>query len=405
MQMASGESKLRIVWICHFMNDNIRKVLGIKKKIKEYAPWITLGIEEVKKRDDIELHVIFPNSLIRRDMDFDDCNIHYHCIKTGIPLLKRRWPKKLRFDAFTNYYFFNLKVNRKVNRIKPDLINLHGAENAYYSSSIFNLLSYPTLITIQGFITLNNADNIGGIEVKRRLEVEKRILRMAKNFTIEATFMGEYIKGFNPDARMFWVHCPFAKTSVVANGFKEYDLVFYAKICQMKGVEDLIKALSELKLWKHDITLIIMGSGDPGYIEYIKVIINELNLSSNIIFKGFVPTQKEMHQEAAKARISVLPTYNDTIPGTIAESMLMGIPVISYKTGGIPDLNIKGENVIIVEQGDVNRLALEIRALLDDPAKQDELSRRSREYALEEFDNSNSINKLIQAYRTILSEV
>jgi len=386
------------------MNDNLRQRLGIKKHIKEFAPWITIGIEEVKKLDDIELHVIFPNPLIRRNIGFVDSNIHYHCIKTGMPFLKRNWPRKLRFDALTHYCFFNHQVKRKVNLIKPDLVNLHGAENAYYSSSIFGLMNFPTLITIQGFINLNNAEAIGGIEIRRRLEVERKILREAKNFAIEATFMGDYIKSFNPDSIMFWIHCPFAKTNVIANNYKEYDLVFFAKLCQMKGIEDLIKVLFELKKWKSDISLIIMGSGKPAYIDFLKKMIMDLNLNDNITFRGFVPTQTEMHQEAAKARISVLPTYNDTIPGTIAESMLMGIPVISYNTGGIPDLNKKGDNIIIVEQGNLEQLAHEIKSLLNDKTRQEELSRRSREFALSEFDNSNSINNLIEAYRNILND-
>jgi len=84
--------------------------------------------------------------------------------------------------------------------------------------------------------------------------------------------------------------------------------------------------------------------------------------------------------------------------------MLMGIPVISYNTGGIPDLNKKGDNIIIVEQGNLEQLAHEIKSLLNDKTRQEELSRRSREFALSEFDNSNSINNLIEAYRNILND-
>ena len=111
-----------------------------------------------------------------------------------------------------------------------------------------------------------------------------------------------------------------------------------------------------------------------------------------------------MHFEVLKARICVLPTYNDTIPGTIVESMLLGIPVISYKTGGIPDLNKTQENLILLDQGDIEGLAEEITKLLDDPVRQNTISQRARSYAMAEFDNANSTNLLIEAYRKIIRE-
>ena len=111
-----------------------------------------------------------------------------------------------------------------------------------------------------------------------------------------------------------------------------------------------------------------------------------------------------MHLEVVKARISVLPTYNDTIPGTIVESMLLGVPVISYNTGGIPDLNIDGEHVILVEQGNIGKLANEIIELLSNNNKQQELAERAMKYALNEFDNANSVNLLIKAYKAVIKD-
>ena len=66
-------------------------------------------------------------------------------------------------------------------------------------------------------------------------------------------------------------------------------------------------------------------------------------------------------------------------PGTIIESMLLGLPVISYNTGGIPDLNRNGENVILVEQGDKDKLSAEIIKLLKNPGKAKKPWRKSTE--------------------------
>jgi glycosyltransferase involved in cell wall biosynthesis len=402
--MENRESKLRIIWICSFMNRTIHEKLGLYGNVYERAPWISLGIEEIKKREDIELYVIAPFNQILKNCRFSDRNIHYYCIKAGVPFTRRNWPVMFSFNVWSNFYFFNLQVRKIVKKINPDLINLHGAENAFYSSSVLHLHNYPILITIQGFISLDNELENKHPMDKKRLEVEKKILVNFKYFGIEATSVEKYIRTFNPDAKMFWFHYPVAKSNVKNDVTKEYDLVFFARITKDKGVEDLIKAVSIVKNQIHEISLCIIGTGNGTYIKYIKNQAKELKVADNIIFKGFIPSQKEMHLEVRKARISILPTYNDSIPGTIVESMLLGVPVICYNTGGIPDLNKEEEHVILVEQGNTKKLADEIEHLLSNIDKQKELGDKAQKFASFEFDNANSVNLMIQAYKDVIKE-
>jgi len=46
----AGAEHLRIVWICHFMNQSIKEKLELHAATRELAPWITLWLEELKKR-------------------------------------------------------------------------------------------------------------------------------------------------------------------------------------------------------------------------------------------------------------------------------------------------------------------------------------------------------------------
>ena len=404
-QPKAGAEHLRIVWICHFMNQSIKEKLELHSTTRELAPWITLWIEEFKKRDDIELHVIAPMLPILKDKDYDDGNIHYHFIKIGVPFRRRKWPWWFELDFNTDFLPFNIKTKRLINKINPDLVNLIGAENAYYSSSILQINRYPRLVTIQGFIALNDEAGTGDSKmVEKRIEIENKVLRNLNHFGIEATWMEQYIRLVNPTAKMHWFHLPFARTEVDATPDKMFDLVFFARVTKMKGIEDAIKALELIKHKKSDINLEIIGMGDVNYMNYLKKMVDDLALNENVHFKGFIPTQKEMHFEVMKARICVLPTYNDTIPGTIVESMLLGIPVISYKTGGIPDLNKTQENLVLLDQGDIEGLAEEVLKLLDDPVRQNAMRERAKSYAMAEFDNANSTSLLIEAYRKIIRE-
>jgi glycosyltransferase involved in cell wall biosynthesis len=401
--MEFSENKLKVIWICYFLDQTIKTKLGIDEK--EVGPWISLGIEEIKKRNDIELHLIIPMYRILRNLNYTERNVHYHFLKVGIPFTRTSWPDFLKLDVWSNYCFFNCKVKKLVKRINPDLVNLYGAENAFYSSSVLGIKGYPILVTIQGFITLSKLTDSKTPEIRKRIQIEKRILGELKYFAIQASFIEKYIRSFNPCARIYRYHTLYTKTNVKIDVRKEYDLVFFARLSKQKGIEDLIKAVFIAKDQKHDIKLCIIGGPDvESYIHYIKHLIEELNLTHNIIFKGFIPTQEEMHNEVIKAKISVLPTYNDTMPGTIIESMLLGIPVISYNVGGIPDLNKDEEHVILVEPGNIKKLAFKIIELLKDVYRQKELAEKGRVYARLEFDNSNSMNQLVQVYLNVIKE-
>lgn len=401
----SDHEKLRIVWICHFMNQSMKEKLSIPLEIKEFAPWIPLGIEEFRKMNDIELHVIAPLYTILKNSKIDEGNIHYHFIKVGRPLSRKPWPNWFEFDLLSNFLTFNIWVKKLINKIKPDLINLIGAENAYYSSSVLGIKKYPILVTIQGFVSLSGEAEPGetGI-VRKRIDFEREILTRMKYFGIEATSIEKYIRNLNPAAKMYWFHFPFAKTKVDIIPAKEYDIVFFARIIKMKGIEDAIKALAIAKKNKPDIKMEVIGKAEPTYMDTLIHLVSELDLTENIEFRGFIPTQMEMHYEVLKARISILPTYNDTIPGTIAESMMLGLPVISYRTGGIPDINKDQDNIILVEQGNIDGLSEEILKLLDNPKELAARGERAKLYATVEFDNTNSASLIVKAYRDIIKD-
>jgi glycosyltransferase involved in cell wall biosynthesis len=402
--MSAGVKKLKIVWICHFMNQAIKEKLGIDIKENEFAPWITLGLNEIRKRDDIELFVLAPFYKILRNRYFSDKNIHYSCIKVGIPFIKTSWPWWFRIDLWTNFIIFNWQVRYLVNKINPDLVNLQGAENPYYSASILGIRNFPVLVTIQGFITLHNYKEISHLDMNKRLKTEEKILKRMNNFGIEASFMEEYIRSFNPGSNIFFYHCPYARPLAKTGVEKEYDIVYFASLSKMKGIEDLIRAVSIVKNKMPQVTLLIIGRGNKSYVSSLRDIIRDNNLKNNIIFRGFIPLQQEMHEEAGKARISVLPTYNDTIAGTIVESMFLRLPVISYNVGGNPDLNKNGENVLLVEKGNIEGLAKAIEQLLEDEERRTELSEKAFNFVTKEFDNSNSIQQLVNTYSSIVAE-
>lgn len=61
------------------------------------------------------------------------------------------------------------------------------------------------------------------------------------------------------------------------------------------------------------------------------------------------------------------PLKLDVISGTIIEAMILGFPVITYKTTGTPYLNKYGEAVLISDIDDVNSLANNMLRIMKEP--------------------------------------
>ena len=394
-----SKSMLRVVWICHFSNAHIQEKLKVRKKIAEFAPWISLGIEEIKKREDIELHIISPHRWIIRKKYFSENNIHFHFFNPGIPLYGRRWPKFFRFDYFTLFYFNRRKIKKAVKKINPDIINLHGVENAYYSSSVFDFKSYPVLITIQGLKSLRSTF-VNSFTEKRGRKIEQKILKEFENYGIRVKFLEQYIKNINPNAKFHWFKYPFKTASKYSPEInKTYDCVFFAKISKEKGIEDLIEAIEIVKQRISDISLKVIGGCRQEYKLFLQNMINEKKLSGNIEILGFLPKHSDVHKMAAQAKLSILPTYKDVLPGTIIESLKNGIPVIAYAANGVVDFNSKQEIIQLVETGDVNGLAKAIISLINDPAKRKKMTTEGLIYAKEEVDNAKESDKMSNSYQ------
>jgi glycosyltransferase involved in cell wall biosynthesis len=393
---------MKVVWLCHFSNHQVQRVIKPLHPVNETAPWIANLIRLFEDQKDIEIHIVSPHEYIGADIQFEYKGIHYHFFNAHIPLWGRHWPSFFKFDYWTDFFLNKLKVRKIINRIKPDIIHLHGAENAYYSSSIIQFkVKYPILITIQGFISHANSTNHP--QTKMRVRYEKEILKRFTHFGYRTISMGKNILSLNPDAKLHWHNYPIMGIKPL-DIEKRYDIIFFASLSKEKGIEDLLQAISVVKSNFPHVAVCIIGSCASKYLNYLKNMATDLGISKNIYWAGFLDTQADVHKMASSSRICVLPTWHDIIPGTIIESMFLKLPVVAYSVGGITEINDKNECISLVAKGDINALAEKILWLLKNPEIQKLNGRRAYIRAIEMFDNTKICGDLLSAYKEVIHE-
>jgi len=397
------QDKITVVWICHFTNEEIQSLLNVRKRENEFAPWIPSLLKGFENNNDVEIHVIAPHNNLRRKSKLYLRNIYYHFIPFGIPLLHRHWPSFLRVDVYTSFYLFRKKVKYIIKGIKPDLINLIGAENSYYGAAVLDLKAdYPVLVFIQGFISEFKDEPRKSPELKNRIKIEEKILKSFKYFCGEQD-SSTYISAYNPEHKFFRLYFP-VNENIVSNlndTPKKYDCIYFGRLEKPKGAEDFIRVVAEIKRIKSNVKAFITGMGN---LNPLQKLADELSCSENIEFHPFIKSQEELFEYVKASRVLLVPTHKERLPATIRESMMLKIPIVAYATGGIPYINEFSENIYLVETGDYKKMAAKVIKLLEDEQLRDKLAEKAYNYCIKEYSCKINSDRLLSAYYQILNQ-
>ncbi len=147
-------------------------------------------------------------------------------------------------------------------------------------------------------------------------------------------------------------------------------------------------------------------SGDGPLGDELKRMVEGLPIGCNIKFLGRLPHEQllELYAEG-RVDVVVLPSIvtedgvREGIPVALMEAMSYGIPVISTRTGGIPELLGDGSG-IMVEEKDAESLAGAIEKLINDPEYYVLTGMRGRKKIERDFDVSRISKRLLELFST-----
>ncbi len=181
-------------------------------------------------------------------------------------------------------------------------------------------------------------------------------------------------------------------------GFSKEDfLVIYSgRINKEKGVSELIESFLQLKDIPQ-IKLIILGSSffDNANLEdeFIYNLRNKsIEIKERIVFTGFIP-YNQIPAYLKLADIAVLPSmWEEPFGLTIVEAMASGLPLITTRSGGIPEI-CKDTAIVIDRENVVDNITSSILDLYYNPEKRQQMSIASL-YQAKSFDKTTYAEKL-----------
>lgn len=398
---------MKILLIAGFSNAEIRERLSFNKSnkplqtllrifgipqrfadFKDHAPWVTNIINNLESKDNIELHVAGPHIRLAKPIEeFKIRGVTYHFFRSELTSFLRLIGNYKIWRRLQRSTYYTKKI---LDKVKPDLIIQSGTENLTTCVSILSSDKYPRLCLCQ---TVFNDSNIpkDTRQNKMKADLEAEIFQKIDHIGVYCTKHYQLLQGLNYRGHIYWYRYPPAQNvENNTNIEKKYDFVNFAlNHGSLKGTQDSIQAISLLKKDFPQITLNIVGGVSPSLRNELDAMINELRLTDNVIFTPLFEQQTDLFRHVQQSRFAVLPCKNDYTSGTMTQSMMLGIPLVVYKTAGTPNYNTDNECVLIAENGDVNGLAEHMRTFITNPEKAEILRTNACSY-IEESNNNNN---------------
>ena len=234
----------------------------------------------------------------------------------------------------------------------------------------------------------------------------EKLKRAAFGVTI-SEFNRQYLaSNISPIARacMRIVHCGVvpADFAFQPEGREPRSILAVGRLDEIKGFVHLVGACELLAQRGVAFDCRIVGEGPLRLA--LQQRIDAAGLGQRVRLLGAKP-QEEVRQHLSRASVFVLPSVvtslgdRDGIPVALMEAMAVGLPVVSTRVSGIPELVLDGVTGLLADPGDPEGLAQSIERVLNDPDAAEGLARRARSKVVEDFDVAKEALKLYEAVR------
>ena len=300
-------------------------------------------------------------------------------------VMKKEFVKN-RIDIIHNWStvpfgYYSIQANRET---KLPVLTLLAAKDIYDPiSPIEN--NWTNRI---GYV-LNNSNNVVSCS-----DDQKQRVRNKTAVRIKIIPHGVNIYKFNPNKKSLDLR----KYLHLEN---EIFLFSLQRLHPRKGVEYLIKAMSEIVKKCSNVKLIIGGTGPE--VNKLKLLINELKLQSKIELIGFIK-DSEMCNYYASCDIFVFHSLYEAFGIVLVEAMASGVPVISTQVGAIPEVVRDKKTGILVPPCDPSALASAIMELIENENLRKRMGFEGRKIIEKEYNWENIVEKYENIYYDLLKK-
>jgi N-acetyl-alpha-D-glucosaminyl L-malate synthase BshA len=247
-------------------------------------------------------------------------------------------------------------------------VTIMGEDPSYSPVNTFSIESADRLTSVSQYLAK---------EARERLGVRKEIA-VIPNFV-------------DPDA-----FSP-PNSEAAAHGNNQATIVHVSNFRPVKRVQDIVEAMGIVVKEIKDARLILVGDGPERH--KTELLVDRLGLQKNVRFTGY---RRDIPPLMRCSSIFVLSSESESAPLTLLEGMSCGLPVVSTRVGGVPEIVSDGENGFLVPPYSPNMIAEKILELGNDDELRRRLGAAARRTVLERFTAKMVLPQYEKLYRELM---
>ena len=340
--------------------------------------------------------------------------------------------------------FFNFTVNDQhldrylsiIDKVKPDIIHIHGTENSF--GAIIRRTNIPVVVSIQGLICaiLNsyNAPGLGEefskvrnfsfsslknaifpthfynakLKFNNMMKIEKNNLKQTK-FVIGYTYWDRRMVALlAPQSRYFLsgqiMRSNFYKTRWLPKKISSRKIAIYTAAGNVyyKGLETITAAIIHLKEYGYQCLWRIAGvASDDLIVRVLKKKFGHSFPNESIKWMGKL-SAPQLIKSMLDSDCYVNASNIENSPNALCEAMLIGMPCIATNVGGIGQFIRDQKNGLLIQSGDSYALASCIVELKSNSQLAVNYGKTARQEALIRHNPKTIVKNLLSIYFKVI---
>lgn len=180
--------------------------------------------------------------------------------------------------------------------------------------------------------------------------------------------------------------------------FSGLNIFTAGRLERRKGTYDILDIAPAVLREMPGVRFYLAGDGD---VEKIRGLCRKKGIEESMILLGWLD-RAGLVSELERASVFLLPSYHEGLPIAILEAMASGLPVISTKVGGIPEMIEDGVNGFLVTPGKKEELSKRLVELLGNTKLKETMARNNIEKIDSMFRLDRVVSRFFAEYRDLL---
>jgi colanic acid/amylovoran biosynthesis glycosyltransferase len=303
---------------------------------------------------------------------------------------------------------FAPKLYKQIKALNPVLLHAHFGVCGALALPLVRYLQIPIIVTFHGLDATMTDEYARRESISTRVYLKRReaLKQETSLFIAVSEFLKEELvkQGFPPDkilVHYIGVDTELFQPDTTIN--RELVVLFVGRLVEKKGCEYLIQAMAIVQSALPDVKLLIIGDGPlRASLENLA----KLSLK-NYNFLGVQAPEVVRHWMQV-AKVFCVPSIRATSGDSesfgivFAEAQAVGLPVVSFASGGIPEVVAHNETGFLAAERDYHSLAEYILQLLKDPVLWQRLSYNGRQRVKNIFNLQKQTQALENIYQAVI---